>query len=316
MVLIEVKFGGNELAKVLHFYGFPPEEEKIVCPFHVDTEPSMKIDYTSGTFHCFGCQLTGNALNFVQLAEKTDDLEACKRFYKILKSKKVKGINVDKIASSKKKKNTKQSLIEASDYYHCLKTIDWSDNKDEDIIIPRDYMKKRGFSYKTLTSCKAKLTYNKSYPIIFPMMDNGTFKGWVCRTTFKAIEKKRKYLYNDGFSRRTTLCGTYKSKTVMVVEGYMDMLKAKQFGIKNVVAILGWKITPNQIEKLKEAGVTHIISALDMDKCGRKGTLYLTKFFKVTDFQYPDGVKDMGDMDKHLFDVAYRQTKLKIKNGG
>ena len=314
MVQIEVRFGGDELAKVLHYYGYSSNEEKIICPFHADINPSMKLDYFSGTYHCFGCEETGNALNFVQLAEKVDDLEACKRFYKILKSNKVSKIKAKHTVA--RKSENKQKLIEASDYYYCLGSIDWENSEDDAVASPRKYMKERGFSPKTLARCKAKITYNKSYPIIFPMMDNGVFKGWVCRTTLQSIEKKRKYLYNEGFSRSTTLCGTYQSKTVMVVEGYMDMLKAKQFGIKNVVAILGWKITPNQIEKLKAKGVTHIISALDTDECGRKGTKYLSQFFKVTNFQYPEGTKDTGEMDRRSFKKAHQRTKLKIKNGG
>lgn len=81
-------------------------------------------------------------------------------------------------------------------------------------------------------------------------------------------------MYNEGFSRATTLCGTYtKGKVVVICEGYMDMLKFKQFGLKNVVAILGWKITAEQIAKLKKAGITHVISALDNDECGKKERL-------------------------------------------
>ena len=44
------------------------------------------------------------------------------------------------------------------------------------------------------------------------MIDNGKFKGWVCRTTDKDIEKKRKYLYNKGFRRAETLVGSYGLK--------------------------------------------------------------------------------------------------------
>ena len=157
---------------------------------------------------------------------------------------------------------------------------------------------------------------DKSYPLVFPMFDNGEFKGWVCRTTLKTIEKRRKYLYNEGFSRATTLCGTYsKGKLVVICEGYMDMLKLKQFGLKNVVAILGWKITAEQIAKLKQMGITHVISALDNDECGKKGTSYLKNFFTVTQFQYPANVKDSGEMSQSQFNIAFNKTKAKLKGG-
>ena len=99
----------------------------------------------------------------------------------------------------------------------------------------------------------------------------------------------------------------------MIVEGFMDYLKAKQFGIKFVGAILGWKITEEQIEKLKNRGVVHIISALDNDEKGKDGTKELKKHFKVTKFQYKKGYKDIGQMDKEVFDQCYQRTKEKVR---
>ena len=141
------------------------------------------------------------------------------------------------------------------------------------------------------------------------MLDNGKFRGWVCRTMRKDIEAKRKYLYNEGFSRANTLVGNYGSeKYVFVVEGYMDRLKFIQYGIDNVVAILGWKMSAEQERKLKEKGITHVISALDNDECGRKCTKYLQTIFKVTRFTYLKGIKDPGEMSEEKFEKMYRRT--------
>ena len=105
-------------------------------------------------------------------------------------------------------------------------------------------------------------------------LDNKKFKGWVCRTTDKQVEAKRKYLYNKGFSRANTLCGDYGNKEyVIVVEGFMDRLRFIEVGIEpdNVVAILGWKMSDEQQKKLKDKGIKYIISALDNDTAGKKG---------------------------------------------
>lgn len=308
MILIEFKVGGNELAKVLHYYGLleGDDEFKIICPFHEDINPSMLVKLSEGSFYCFGCGVNGDALKFVMLANKgEDDLENVKKYFKILKSKKVRKIKISDRNKTYKPEN-EQAMAEAEDYYFGLKTIDW--RREE--CLEKDYMKKRGFFPSSLNKCKAKLTYNNHYPIIFPMFDLGKFKGWVCRTTSPGIEKKRKYLYNKGFSRSNTLVGDYSSKVVVLVEGYMDWLKMRQYGATKVAAILGWKVTPNQIEKLKSQGVEHIISALDNDTCGDKGTKYLKKFFKVTRFQFPEGVKDPGEMNKRQFDIANQKTKI------
>lgn len=308
MVKIEL-FDGDALAKVLHYYNYPSDEEKIVCPFHEDVYPSMQVNFSSGSCFCYGCQKSYDTLAFVKALEKEDDdLKACKKLAYIMRTKKVSKIKAKKATA--KRSNNKELLTIAEDYYFNLKSIDWEDEHSDEL----KYMMKRGFKRSTLNMCKAKYTYNNSYPLVFPMFDNDEFKGWVCRTTSKTIEKRRKYLYNEGFSRATTLCGTYSKKcTLVICEGYMDMLKFKQFGLKNVVAILGWKATAEQIAKLKKHGITHIISALDSDECGRKGTQYLKNFFKVTEFQYPKGIKDAGDMTQEQFNISFNKTKLKLK---
>lgn len=65
----------------------------------------------------------------------------------------------------------------------------------------------------------------------------------------------------------------------------MDRLKFLQFGESNVAAILGWKMSSEQIKKLKDKGVNTIISALDNDPCGKRGTAYLKEHFNVVRFR-------------------------------
>ena len=312
---------GEELAKVLWYYNLIPDfassSKKIICPFHDDINPSMIVNFEDGSWFCFGCGLGGDAKKFVKLIEskynKLNDLQAYQKYLRILKSDKCSSIKLNK--SLIKQKPLRRDLYnEAYDYYHGLKKVNWKDSDEPEVVAAREYMIKRGFKPDTLNKCKAKVTYNKSYGIIFPMLDNGKFKGWVCRTTIKSIEERRKYLYNEGFSRATTLVGNYGAKDyVFVVEGYMDRLKFVQFGEDNVVAILGWKMSAEQINKLKAAGIKYIISALDNDECGRKGTEFLKKHFKVTRFKYLKGIKDPGDMTQESFDKMFRKTMSEFK---
>ena len=209
---------------------------------------------------------------------------------------------------------SKQLYAEAYDYYHGLRKVDWSNDSGEEIDQARQYMLDRGFSPSTLNLVGAKVTYNTSYGIIFPITDNGRFRGWVCRTMMPEIAKKRKFLYNKGFTRATTLVGNYGSKRyVVVVEGYMDRLKFIQCGYTNVVAIFGWRITNEQIQKLRDANIQLVISALDNDECGRNGTKYLRQFFPVVRFQYLKGLKDPGDMDQVKFQKMINKTSAKAK---
>lgn len=312
----------TNLAKVLWYYNLIYDahttKQKIVCPFHVnDVNPSLLVNLLDGSWFCFGCQLSGDARRFVELMEKKynglNDLQAYKKYLEILKSDKCSNIKIDTKAIQKVQKPKKQLYDEAYDYYHGLRTVDWTCDNEEDVIHALEYMEHRGYSPETLNTVKAKVTYNDMYGLVFPMMDNGKFRGWVSRTMRKDIEVKRKYLYNEGFSRATTLVGNYgKQKYVIVVEGYMDRLRFVECGLEDsVVAILGWKMSAQQEGKLRKIGVSKIISCLDNDECGRKGTLYLKSVFgpkNVLRWSYLKGIKDPGDMTPEQFQKMYERT--------
>lgn len=315
---------GENFAKVLTYYGLLTSffEKKIICPFHEDVNPSMLIDLEEGRWFCFGCQLSGDAKKFVQLMEarynNLNDLQSYQKYLKILKNDKVSDIKLRRYQKLQDKPQ-KQLYLIAYDYYYGLSKVVWTSRKisEGEVIKARDYMKGRGFEPSILSKVDAKITYNSSYELIFPMLDNGKFKGWVCRTMDPYLAKKRKYLYNEGFRRAKTLVGNYGSKDyVIVVEGYMDRLKFIQCGEENVVAILGWKMSAEQEKKLKNKGIKKIISALDNDEYGRKGTKYLRQIFgeqNVIRWSYLKGLKDPGDMTYDSFMKMFNKTMKKFK---
>lgn len=316
---------GEQLAKVLWYYGLIEHvcqgNEHIMCPFHKDINPSMLVNLTKGNYYCFGCESSGDALKFVQQMESKlnglNELESCKKYHQILKSKKCNNITLP--VYEKSVQGSKELYAEAYDYYHGLSKIYWKpntkDGQQKEII---QYMGKRGFDCRTLNKSGCKVNYNQNYGMIFPMMDNGKFKGWVCRTMDPEVEQRRKYLYNKGFRRRTTLVGDYADcDVVFVVEGYMDRLKFIQYGVDNVVAILGWKMSGLQYKKIKRANPNMIVvSALDNDKCGKKGSAYLNKLFgdRYVRFKYLKGIKDPGEMSKEQFDRMYRCTMKRVND--
>lgn len=58
------------LLTVLNHYGLKPDKhEMIVCPFHEDKNPSMKIYPNTNTFNCFGCGKNGDQIEFCTLKE-------------------------------------------------------------------------------------------------------------------------------------------------------------------------------------------------------------------------------------------------------
>lgn len=50
---------------VVRLYGYTPKHGFIVCPFHGDTDASLKVYKGTGGWHCFGCGRGGSVIDFV-----------------------------------------------------------------------------------------------------------------------------------------------------------------------------------------------------------------------------------------------------------
>ena len=315
----------NQFIAALKHYDIYQEDDqyKIICPFHGDKNPSLQINKQTGFFYCYGCGLSGGAFELVKNYEPSlSPIEIYKKLHSFVKEGKgdIGGRDVytytnlhytHSFVDSKVK--YREGIKLAKDFYFNLPETNWYKLPEEAIPILR-YMKHRGFTTSTLKKFGAKFTYNKNYPIVFPMYDNGIFRGYVMRTDDPTVEDQRKYMYNREFRRRITLPGDYKNSTVILVEGFLDMLKAKQYGIKYVAAVLGWKLTSEQFEKLKRCGVRTIICALDNDECGRKGYKYLKRICSVNHIsvkriRYTKSMKDMGDLNKENSKLILKQIK-------
>lgn len=315
----------NQFIAALKHYNIYQEDDqyKIICPFHGDKNPSLQINKQTGFFYCYGCGLSGGAFELVKNYEPNlSPIEIYKKLHSFVKEGKgdIGGRDVytytnllytHSFVDSKVK--YREGIKLAKDFYFNLPETNWYKLPEEAIPILR-YMKHRGFTTSTLKKFGAKFTYNKNYSIVFPMYDNGIFRGYVMRTDDPTVEDQRKYMYNREFRRRITLPGDYKNSTVILVEGFLDMLKAKQYGIKYVAAVLGWKLTSEQFEKLKRCGVKTIICALDNDECGRKGYKYLKRICSVNHIsvkriRYPKTMKDMGDLNEENSKLILKQIK-------
>lgn len=320
MTRTETSSRGEQLASVMMFYGLidkPDQQQmKVVCPFHGDVNPSLKCDFVTGDWYCFGCQEGGGPEKFVAKAERMDDsdlndLQCLEIFYGIISGRRPKAFRG---FTKTRAKSSRQLYDEAYDFYHGLSRVNWEKPESEEASRIASYMRDRGFTAKDLQRAGAKVTYSEPYELVFPIRDNGKFKGWVSRTDDPEVAKFRKYLYNKGFRRATTVVGDYdSSKPLFIVEGFMDRLKLLHCGMDNVVAIFGWKISDDQVNKLVKAGFKHVISALDNDECGRKGTEYLRTKFNVTRFTYMKKYKDPGDFTQEDCDRMFSRTMQRYR---
>lgn len=268
-----------------------------VCPFHDDSNPSMCVSREKQIYTCFSCHATGNVYTFLMNYEHIDFREALKYL-----GDKV-GVNVSSI--NIKKKSTKfDRLYEAYNFAVKYYQNNLSSTKGK---LARSYLSNRGINEEAIKEFEiglslesrddlTKLLVSKKYElstlnriglssddhdiyddrIMFPLYDvSGQVVGFSGRiykdvdqnkylnTKETEIFKKGEMLYHYHVAREE--CRLKKS--VIVMEGFMDVIRASTVGIKNTVALMGTALTNNQFNLIKRLS-NNIILCLDGDGPG------------------------------------------------
>lgn len=96
-----------------------------------------------------------------------------------------------------------------------------------------------------------------------------------------------------------------KNDTLIVVEGFMDVIAYHRSGYKNVVGLMGTFITPNHIDIINTIGIKHIIMSLDNDQAGidatiRNGIFLIENGFSVS-------VAATGNLQQKDVDEIYQK---------
>ncbi len=162
----------------------------------------------------------------------------------------------------------------------------------------------------------SKMNENKQYSDIFygrimiPIFDsNGNPVGFGARTLNDNV--KPKYLNtkaNNLFNKSGLLFNYHKAKSyarndeIIIVEGYMDVISAKQMKMDNVVGIMGTALTKEHIKLLKKLNC-EVTLALDNDDAGKEAMIraipdLLKEKIKVNvlDISKLGNYKDFGDL--------------------
>ncbi len=256
-----------------------------LCPFHHEKTPSFSVAVEKKFFHCFGCKVSGDVVKFVMLY---DNLEYDKAIEKLATEAGIKTVrkgaqlNPNKlyIEINSKFANICHSLLKDTNYHYGIDYLRSRQLKDEMIdrfqlgYLPINKSEEvfknllREFSQEDLfKSGLFKLGIrDKPYcqfngRIIFPIIDtNKNIVGFGSRVLTE--EGKPKYINSsdsDFFHKSELLYGLNKiygdkmlkdTKTVFVVEGYMDVILLANYEITNCVAVLGANLTTEQLKKL------------------------------------------------------------------
>ena len=281
------------------------------CPFHSNTRtPAFHVFPESQTWHCFGaCAEGGDVFNFVMKREGLDFREALEV---LAQRAGVQLENRKDARKEAQDVRLLGLLNSAADYFHQLflhapqaeearRYIAGRAFSEETVAefrlgfalnawdAARNHFGAQGYSQEELLAA-GLLTQNEEKGTVYdrfrnrlmiPIRDlNGSVVGFGARTLEK--DGIPKYLNSPQtvlFDKGRLLFGLYAAKRdirearqVVIVEGYMDVMRAWQTGFRNVVAQMGTALTSDQLQLLKRY-TKRFVMALDADAAGVNATL-------------------------------------------
>ena len=276
------------------------------CPFHGSGEErtaSFKVYEETGTYHCFGCKESGNAIHFLRKHDGLDFLEAVETLATQV------GMEIPKQEAPLDTSNATKINNRASQvFYEQLK----SDQGKKTI----KYLKERGISGETAKFFQLGYSSNKKPTLyenlknefketdldesgLFGKNDEGQYydrfrdrlmfpirniKGECIAFGGRLLSDKKgqaKYLNSPEtktYKKKYELYGLYeireinkRPESIFLVEGYMDVIGLFQHGIKNAVASSGTAFTQEQLRKIVSYTNT-IYIVFDGDEAGYKAS--------------------------------------------
>jgi DNA primase len=279
-----------------------------LCPFHADHKPSMSVSPVKQIFKCFACGAGGDVLKFVQMKENLTFPQAVERLAQRagieIEPIRRQGGNAQtgQLDSPKlAKMNTWALKIWVENLWHSEKGAEVRKYiKDRGLSEELTRKWQLGFAadaWDDLTGKAAHKTDAAKYMIqaglaverehggcydkfrnrlMFPILDvTGRVIGFGGRTLG---DDPAKYMNSPAtvlFDKSHSLYGLDQSReaisqsgTVIVVEGYTDVMMAHQFGIKNVVAALGTSLTTGHARILRRYA-KRIVLVFDSDVAGK-----------------------------------------------
>ena len=319
-----------------------------VCPFHDDHNPSMSISQDKQIFNCFVCHSGGNVFNFIMKYEKISFLEAVKTVAKKVNVPFEYNNRITKPVNNNKKYNDMYKL--ANIYYqnnlntklaenvvkylnsrninsevikHFEIGVSFDDNSLSKLLLSKNYSKDELVDIGLLGN-KNDFIYDMfKNRIIFPLWDlEGNTVGFSGRiynsnSESKYINSQESVIFKKGellYNYHNALEYSKKEKSIIVVEGFMDVIGLYKAGIYNTVATMGTAITKEQALLIKKLS-PNIILCFDGDKAGEDATILAIKEFeklgiKPKIIRLPDDL----DPDDYIKKYSVKDFKKHIDN--
>jgi DNA primase len=104
--------------------------------------------------------------------------------------------------------------------------------------------------------------------------------------------------------------GIRSSRSVMLVEGYVDVLMLHQFGRNNALGLMGTSLTRDQCESLVQLGVTKVELCFDGNAAGFRATAAALQRLVAYPFEVMVWELQDGDPAEHLRTHGFLQGRI------
>lgn len=279
------------------------------CPFHEERSPSFSVNASRKLYHCFGCGVGGDLIQFVQETEGLDFAQAVEWLaerYRIPLEYEEGGPGTDR---DRVRKDRLLALLDQAARFYERALWD-----SEQGAPAREYLLERGLGEEICRAFRLGLSPGRDLlprkarergytrdelqavglvnraggdpfagRLLFPLADGrGRVLGFGARKLPWADDGRAKYVNSQEgelFRKQTIVYGLDRARTAIakegraiVVEGYTDVLALHQAGITAVVASMGTALTERQVRELKRLA-NRVYLCFDADAAGQAATL-------------------------------------------
>ncbi len=270
-----------------------------LCPFHADNNPSMSVSTRLDMFQCFVCKKAGNVFNFIAGIENITYGEAINKLaqedgYEVRSVERIdpnlKNYEVMSLAVKYYQNNINSVLGENAIFYLQERKIDRETIKKFELGVsiskqPLTPFLLNQYDLNTLidlglTSTSEKDVFNDR--IMIPIHDlYGNPIGFGARIyqtkdSSKYVNTKATKIFDKGnilYNYHRAHQNLSKEDSIIIMEGYFDVIRASTIGVNHCVAPMGTSLTKNHIQILKKI-TKHVILCFDGDEAGKMATVH------------------------------------------
>lgn len=283
-----------------------------LCPFHKEKTPSFSVNPALGIYKCFGCGEGGDAISFIMKTQNKDFMEVITELAERFGLEMPKNIQKNEGTKTLKEEMVK-ACSKAVEFYNLRLLKDKSPETTHVIeyLTKRGITQEIIEKYSLGLAPKAYSTFYKKYKsdftdevlekagliiktregeyidrfrnrIIIPIQNEfGEYVAFGARAI--EPEQQPKYLNSSDsliYNKSKLLYGLYHAKdaikkddSVVLMEGYFDVISAQAHGIENAVASCGTSLTADHIKLLSRYTPSRrIYLSFDTDSAGQKAT--------------------------------------------